>query len=80
MVSTASRCSPIKKRYQVKFRTEGNAYYETIPHILNEAAREIVSALQSHLAQYEQFGRPKYAVGSDRIIGLMEQGEASSQR
>ncbi len=69
---------PITKRYQMRFRTEGNAYYETIQRILDENTREIVSACQNYLARYEQFGRSKYAVDIDRIIELMEQDETPS--
>lgn len=65
---------PIEKRFQRRFRTEGNPYYETIQRILDENSRKIVSDCQRYLDLYEKQGRPKYAVDIDRLIDLLDQG------
>lgn len=65
---------PVEKRFQQKFRTEGNEYYETIWAIVDANAKVIVEACQQYLDAYEREGRPLYAVDIDKIIQLMEQG------
>ena len=64
---------PIEKRFQRRFRTKGNPYYETIQRILDENSKQIVNDCQRYLDMYEKRGRPKYAVDIDRLIGLLEQ-------
>lgn len=64
---------PIEKRFQRRFRTEGNPYYETIQRILDANSRRIVNDCQRYLDRYEKQGRPKYAVDIDRLIRLLEQ-------
>ncbi len=63
---------PISKRYQVRFRTKGNPYYEAITRIIDTHEHEIVSECQAYLNKYESEGRPRYAVDIDRIVSLME--------
>lgn len=64
---------PIERRFQRRFRTEGNPYYETIQRILDSHEKEIVQACQGYLDGYERNGRPRYAVDIDRIIGMLEE-------
>lgn len=70
--STTSRCSPITKAYQRRFRTEGSAYYETLQRIIDGNTKRIVSECQAYLDHYEREGRPRFAVDIDRIVGLLE--------
>ena len=63
---------PIEKRFQRRFRTEGNPYYETIQRIVDENSAEIVNSCQRYLESYERNGKPRYAVDIDRIIALLE--------
>ena len=63
---------PIEKRYQRRFRTAGNPYYEKVQRILDEHVEQIVRDCQAYLDRYEREGKPKYAVDLDRIIALME--------
>ena len=63
---------PIEKRFQRRFRTEGNPYYETVQRIVDENSAEIVKSCQRYLENYERHGRPRYAVDIDRIIALLE--------
>lgn len=64
---------PIEKRFQQRFRIDGNAYYETIQRILDTHEKSIVAACQRYLDEYEKTGRPRYAVDIDRLINLLEQ-------
>lgn len=64
---------PIEKRFQRRFRTEGNLYYQMILSIIDEHEQEIVAACQDYLERYERDGRPRFAVDIDRLIGLLEQ-------
>ena len=64
---------PIEKRFQRRFRTEGNPYYETVQRIVDENSAEIVKSCQRYLENYERHARPRYAVDIDRIIALLEQ-------
>ena len=68
---------PIKKRYQQKFRTEGNVYYEKVQAIIDRNTKSIVGACQAYLERYEREGRPRYAVDIDRLIETMEKDNGS---
>ena len=63
---------PVEKRFQRRFRAEGNAYYQTEQRILDENSKQIVSDCQHYLDKYERLGRPKYAVDIDRLIKLLD--------
>lgn len=71
---------PIEKRFQRKFRTEGNSYYEMIQRIVDENSNDIVQSCQRYLERYEQEGRPRYAVDIDRIINLLEGPDSELRR
>lgn len=64
---------PIERRFQRRFRTEGNRYYETIQRILDTHEREIVKACQAYLERYERDGRPRFAVDIDRMTRMLEE-------
>lgn len=63
---------PITKRFQVRFRTEGNPYYESVVRIIDSHEREIVDSCQAYLDHYETEGRPRFAVDIDRVLALMD--------
>lgn len=63
---------PIAKKYQTRFRIEGNVYYETIQRIIDKNSKQIIASCQAYLDRYEKHGRPNYAVDIDRIIRLLE--------
>lgn len=41
-------------------------------HIIDDNTKRIVSECQAYLDLYEREGRPRFAVGIDRIVGLLE--------
>ncbi len=70
---------PIERRFQRRFRTEGNIYYEKLQAILDENTARIVGECQAYLDSYEENGRPNYAVDIDRAIELLERIGKSTQ-
>ena len=63
---------PIEKRYQRRFRTKGNPYYEKMQAILDENTSRIVVECQAYLDSYEVNGKPKYAVDLDKLIEALD--------
>ena len=59
---------PISKNYQEKFRVEGNLYYENLARIIEKEKKRIIGECQEYLTNYEQYGKPRYAVDIDVII------------
>lgn len=64
---------PIEKKYQRRFRMEGNAYYEKVQTILDEGTERIVRECQAYLDDYEANGRPQYAVDLDNLTEALEE-------
>lgn len=62
---------PIQKKYQEKFRVEGNSYYENLVRILEKEKKRIVRECQEYLERYEQEGKPRFAVDIDNIIEIL---------
>ncbi|MDR1014175.1 MAG: hypothetical protein LBL86_04250 [Coriobacteriales bacterium] len=64
---------PITKGLQLRFRTEGNDYYEKIQRIIDENAARIVTACQNYLDDYESNGKPRFATDLDYLLQAMRQ-------
>lgn len=62
---------PIAKKYKQRFRIDNNPYYQNIQNIINTHEKEITHNCQKYLNQYEDNGRPKYAVDLDFMIDLL---------
>jgi len=67
---------PIKKKYQLRLRTEGNPYYENIQRIVDSNTAEIVSACQRYLENYENNGKPQYATDLDYLLTALREDDA----
>ncbi len=58
---------PVQKRFQRRFRAEGSRYYETLQRAIDANTKRIVFDCQAYLDDYEKNGKPRCAVGIDRI-------------
>jgi hypothetical protein len=59
---------PITKEFQLRFRTEGNDYYEKIQRIIDENTAHIVTACQKYLDDYENNGKPRFSTDLDYLL------------
>jgi hypothetical protein len=69
---------PIRREFQVRFRTEGSEYYEKIQRIANEHTTEIVNSCQKYLDDYVAKGRPRLATDIDLLVEILRQHAAST--
>ena len=55
----------------VKIVSISQDYYETLQRIIDSNTKRIVFECQAYLDRYERERRPRFAVGIDRIVGLL---------
>ena len=65
---------PIDRKYLEKFWIGENDEYITYQKIVSKNIKRIVTECQKYLNEYEQNGRPNYAVDIDRIISILSSG------
>ena len=66
---------PIKKCYQVIYRTEGNEFAQMVQQIIDKNASTIVRDCQNYLDRYAEGERPLYSTDLDLLIKLLDQQE-----
>lgn len=59
---------PVKNKYLVRYRVEGNRFSTLIQMIINKNEQRIVAECQEYLVQYEQGNRPAYSTDIDNLL------------
>ena len=62
---------PIKKDYQVRYRTDGNSFATLIQEIINKNTKQIVEECQQYLDRYSTGNRPPFSTDIDFLLSIL---------
>ena len=62
---------PVSKQYLIRYRTQGNAFASLIQTIIDRNEKQIVSACQRYLSQYETGNRPPFSTDIDYLLSCL---------
>lgn len=62
---------PIKKEYQVRYRTEGNEFATMVQRIVDRNAKQIVEECQKYLDRYAAGNRPQFSTDIDFLLSVL---------
>lgn len=62
---------PIKKEYQVRYRTEGNEFATMVQRIVDRNAKQIVEDCQKYLDRYAAGDRPQFSTDIDFLLSVL---------
>lgn len=64
---------PITKEYQVRYRTEGNAFATLVQNIIDKNTKQIVMECQQYLDRYAYGEHPMYSTDIDFLLSVLKQ-------
>ena len=62
---------PITKEYQVRYRTDGNAFAMLIQQILDKNTKQIVLECQQYLDDYAAGKHPQFSTDIDFLLSVL---------
>lgn len=73
---------PVTKKYQIRYRTEGNGFAQLIQSIIDKNTKKIVNACQAYLDRYAYGQRQLYATDIDYLLTqlLHESGKETQEK